>query len=178
MDAYYQNLALIACQKRRLGHSPTDRHAMLACVRGRFGCHKNLHAKRRMDHNAAAILAIRAAGVSAAKRIVSPPLSSSTPGKLIGVAGRTSSGLEPPICPGTKSMLSKLGKQTCPKTSLPIRVMRRQSETLRRTKPYRLATPFTAPPSISVSATIHTFSSRGHCHLPSELRGSLARNTL
>ena len=55
--------------------------------------------------------------------------------------------------------------------------LRRQSETLLGTKSYRLATPLTVAPSISVSATIRAFSSRGQRRLPSELRGILVRNS-
>jgi len=99
---------------------------------------------------------------------VIPPLSSSTLVKLTGAAGTTSSGLGSSICTGTKSMPSKLGK-----TSLPVRAIPRQSETLLGIKSYRLATPLTVAPSISVSATIRALSSTGQRRLPSELPGIL-----
>lgn len=57
------------------------------------------------------------------------------------------------------------------------RAIRRQSETLLGIRPYRLATPFTVAPSISVSTTIRAFSSRGQRRLPSEPRGILARSS-
>jgi len=154
---------------------PATLHNHALCIIAevdRLGRHKYLHTVRRVDHSAAAISAMRVAGVSAAKLIVTPPLSSSTLVKLMEGAGTTSSGLGSAICTGTKSMPSKLGK-----TSLPIRAIRRQSETLLGIKSYRLATPFTVAPSISVSATIRAFSSIGHRRLPSELRGILARNS-
>jgi len=43
----------------------------------RFGCHKYLHTVRRVDHSAAAISAMRVAGVSAARRIVTSPFNKS-----------------------------------------------------------------------------------------------------
>jgi hypothetical protein len=138
----------------------------------RLGRHEYLHPVRRVDHNEATISAMRTAGVSPAKRIVmSPIITSRVPED--GDGGQTGfNALGSSICTGTNSMPSKLGK-----TSLPVRAMRRQSETLLGIKPYRLATPFTVAPSISVYATIRAFSSRGQRRLPSELHGILARNS-
>lgn len=126
-----------------------------------------------MDHSAATISAMRTAGVFASNLTVTSPFITSriTDEADDGQAAFYASGSS--ICTGTNSMPSKLGK-----TSLPVRAMRRQSEALLGLKPYRLATPLTAAPSISVSATIRAFSSRSQQRLPSVLRGILARNSL
>jgi hypothetical protein len=59
-----------------------------------------------------------------------------------------------------------MSRQATGKTNLPIRAMRRQSETVLGISSYRLATALTVAPSINVSATIWAFNSKGQRRAP------------
>ena len=111
----------------------------------------DVHAMRWVDQRAAAIWAMRSGFAPASSR----RFTSSVPVTLAGV-GTAAGGLASSIRTCKNSILSKLGK-----TNLPIRAIRRQSETVLAFKSYLLATTFTASPLINFSATTRVFSSVG-----------------
>jgi hypothetical protein len=130
---------------------------------------KDLHRRTTVDHNAPMISVMRIAGVSAPSGS-SPAFEQFNVGQIDGAAGTTSSGLGSSICIGHKIHAIQANKL------LFVRAIRRQSETLQN-KSYRLATPLTVAPSISVSKQLCLESVTGQRRLPSELRGiPLARN--